>query len=128
MGKRGIGFVEESKVSKNLELIHKYKLLISKAYGMGKDKPYKVINKPIISLSPSCCTETYLVVGPFETQQECENVKNYMETKFFRFLVLLIKNTQNAMNKIYSLVPEQNFHEQLTDKYLYKKYSLSKGK
>ena len=124
--KEGIGFIEESKVSKNLELIHKYKLLISKAYGMGKDKPYKVINKPIISLSPSCCTETYLVVGPFETQQECENVKNYMETKFFRFLVLLIKNTQNAMNKIYSLVPEQNFHEQLTDKYLYEKYSLSK--
>ena len=50
----------------------------------------------------------------------------YMETKFFRFLVLLIKNTQNAMKKVYSFVPTQDFNEEWTDAKLYKKYGLTK--
>jgi len=48
-----------------------------------------------------------------------------METKFFRFLVLLLKNTQNGMKKVYSYVPLQNFDEEWTDEKLYKKYGLN---
>ena len=49
-----------------------------------------------------------------------------METKFFRFLVLLIKNTQNAMKKVYTFAPMQDFNEVYTDLELYKKYGLTK--
>ncbi len=50
---------------------------------------------------------------------------SYMKTKFFRFLVLLKKNTQHATSKVYSFVPMQNFSEEWTDEKLYKKYGLT---
>jgi len=45
----------------------------------------------------------------------------------FRFLVLLIKSTQNGMKKVYSFVPIQDFAEPWTDVKLYKKYGLTKA-
>ena len=50
-----------------------------------------------------------------------------MTTKFFRFLVLLKKNTQHATRTVYSFVPLQDFNESWTDDKLYKKYDLSEG-
>lgn len=51
---------------------------------------------------------------------------SYIRTRFFRFLVLLLKNTQHAPKKVYKLVPIQKFQESLTDEKLYKKYGLTK--
>jgi site-specific DNA-methyltransferase (adenine-specific) len=48
-----------------------------------------------------------------------------VSTKFFRFLVLLIKSTQDAASKVYSFVPIQNFNEEWTDEKLYQKYDIS---
>lgn len=48
-----------------------------------------------------------------------------MMTKFFRFLVLLKKNTQNAPRQVYQFVPIQDFSKPWTDEELYKKYGLS---
>lgn len=50
---------------------------------------------------------------------------SYIRTRFFRFLVLLIKNTQHASQKVYSLVPIQDFSKPWTDEALYKKYDLT---
>jgi site-specific DNA-methyltransferase (adenine-specific) len=41
-------------------------------------------------------------------------------------MVLLVKNTQDALRKVYSLVPMQDFSEPWTDEKLYKKYGLTK--
>ena len=49
-----------------------------------------------------------------------------MRTRFFRFLVLLRKNTQHAAKGVYYFVPVQNFNELWTDEKLYNKYRLSK--
>jgi site-specific DNA-methyltransferase (adenine-specific) len=51
---------------------------------------------------------------------------SYIKTRFFRFLVLLNKQTQHATSKVYSLVPEQDFKVSWTDEKLYQKYGLSK--
>jgi site-specific DNA-methyltransferase (adenine-specific) len=56
---------------------------------------------------------------------ECENTTSYIKTRFFRFLVLLKKNTQNAPRGVYSLVPQQDFSKPWTDEELYKKYGLT---
>lgn len=122
---KGIGYVEPSQILKNQNLVKSHKVYISKAYGMGSGIPSQVINKPILGEPNSCCTETYLLIGPFRNSKECENVISYINTKFFRLLVLLIKNTQNAMKKVYSFVPMQNFDENWSDDKLYKKYKLS---
>lgn len=50
---------------------------------------------------------------------------SYINTKFFRFLVLFKKNTQNAARGVYQFVPAQDFSEPWTDEKLYKKYGLT---
>lgn len=65
-------------------------------------------------------------IGPFQNQKTTENVITYISTKFFRFMVLLIKNTQDAPKRVYTFVPIQDFSEPWTDEKLYKKYDLSK--
>ncbi len=125
--KQGVGFIGRSSVKKNVHWISDNKVFIAKAYGERGSFPYRVISKPFYGEKNSCCTETYLVIGPFSSKKKVENVISYIETRFFRFLVLLIKNTQNAMRKVYSFVPMQDFNEPWSDEKLYKKYGLAKA-
>lgn len=124
--REGIGYIDKATVRKNRNLIASWKVLISKAYGMGTTPPYQVINKPFVADWDSVCTETYLLIGPFKTKREAENACTYIETMFFRFMVLYKKNTQNAMQGAYSFVPMQDFSKPWTDEELYKKYKLTK--
>jgi len=124
--KEGAGFIERERIERNTAWIDKWKVLISKAYGERGSFPYLVLASPFIVEPNSCCTETYLVLGPCRSRKEAENVVSYVQTKFFRFLVLLLKNTQNGMKKVYSLVPLQSFEESWSDEKLFKKYGLSK--
>ena len=65
------------------------------------------------------------MIGPVSSHKRTENIISYVKTKFFRFLVLQKKNTQNAPKGVYEFVPEQNFDEEWTDEKLYKKYGLN---
>jgi len=65
--------------------------MIAKAYGERGAFPYKVIGKPFIGEINSCCSETYLVVGNYSSKETADNVISYMNTRFFRFFVLLKK-------------------------------------
>ena len=119
------GFIENANVLLNREWINEHKVFISYAYGERGSFPYLIIGKPFYGSPNTCCTETYLVIGPFHSKERCDNVMSYMRTKFFRFLVLLKKNTQHATSKVYEFVPIQDFSESWTDEKLYKKYGLS---
>lgn len=120
-----IGYLEKDLIiPQNYSAVEKYKIFISFAYGMGTF-PSQIINKPIIAMPNSCCTETYIMVGPFETKEETENCEKYMKTKFFRFMVSLIKSTQNGTRQVYSTVPIQDFSKPWTDQELYAKYNLT---
>ena len=119
------GYISKSQIDLNKAWVDDYKVLISYAYGERGDFPYLVLGKPFIGEPNSCCTETYLVIGPFATRRICENVVSYIKTKFFRFLVLLRKNTQHATSKVYQFVPQQDFSKPWTDEELYKKYGLT---
>jgi len=125
--KEGIGFVNKDSVKKNAEWINRHKVLIAKAYGERGNFPYLVVAKPFLAEKNSCCTETYLVVGPFTSKAVANNAIQYMGTRFFRFLVLLKKNTQNALRGVYYFVPNQDLSEPWTDEKLYKKYGLTKA-
>jgi len=131
--KSGVGYVEKQNIRKNIELINGYKVLITKAWGTGNIS--KDWLNPLVVEPNSCCTETYLMIGPFEKIEIANNVVSYTQTKFFHFLVSLIKLTQNAMKKVYTFVPLQNFSSgsdidwnkstQEIDQQLYAKYNLS---
>jgi site-specific DNA-methyltransferase (adenine-specific) len=57
--------------------------------------------------------------------KEAENLVTYTQTKFFHFMLGMVKITQNTMKGAYSFVPMQNFSEPWTDEKLYKKYDLT---
>jgi site-specific DNA-methyltransferase (adenine-specific) len=119
------GHIRRSLILQNVDWIDKYKVMIAKAYGERGEFPYLILGKPFIGEPKSCCTETYLVLGSFQTIEEARSLESYVKTKFFRFLVLLKKNTQNAARGVYSFVPLQDFSHPWTDEMLYKKYGLT---
>jgi site-specific DNA-methyltransferase (adenine-specific) len=122
----GIGYITENQILRNKEWIRGWKVYISAAYGERGNYPYLFLGKPFIGEKNSCCTQTYLMLGEFPSKAVCENVISYIQTKFFRFCVMLKKNTQHAMRDKYALVPIQNFSESWTDHKLYEKYNLTK--
>lgn len=122
---KGIGYIERSQVLRNTSFIDDYKVFISKSYGERGEYPYRFLAKPFIGERNSCCTQTYLVIGPFTSKDEAENVISYIYTKFFRFCIMMKKNTQDAMRGVYSFVPLQDFSKPWTDEELYKKYGLT---
>tara|TARA_B100001057_G_scaffold133566_1_gene132958 strand:- start:613 stop:2121 length:1509 start_codon:yes stop_codon:yes gene_type:complete len=119
------GYINSNQVETNRDLINKFKVIVPYASPGGDEFPHQVLSNPLISPPKTCSTETYLVIGPYKDKATCENIKNYMRTKFCRFLILLIKNTQHVTKKTYSFVPMQNFKENWDDKKLYKKYKIT---
>ena len=112
-------------VRSNVELFKSHKVYISYAYGERDAFPFRVLGLPFYGEPYSCCTETYLAIGPFRSKKMAMNAISYCMTKFFRTLVLLLKNTQHATQKVYSFVPLQDFSKPWVDSELYKKYNLS---
>lgn len=121
----GVGFIPRHEISKGIEYIDCYKVYISAGYNAGDSFPHQIINKPIFGEKNSVCTETYIFFGDLKSEIETKNLMSYIRTKFFRFMVMLLKNTQHALKKVYSLVPIQDFSISWTDEELYKKYDLS---
>lgn len=118
-------YVPKNKVIKGQEMISWHKVYIAKA-GSGSDAfPHPILPKPFYGEPGTVCNESYLVIGPFKDKAECENVMSYIATKFFRFLVLQKKNSQNAAKGVYKLVPQQDFSKPWTDEELYDKYGIT---
>lgn len=118
-------FVSPSLITKGQEMIDWHKVYIAKA-GSGSDTfPHPILPKPFYGAPGTVCNESYLVIGPFKDETECRNVMSYIATKFFRFLVLQKKNSQNAARGVYQFVPQQDFSKPWTDEELYEKYGIT---
>ena len=128
-------YIKSSQITRNADLITKWKVLVSKASPGGDEYPHAIVSRPIISEPNSVCTETYLVIQAAPSKMVARNIVAYIQTRFFRFLVSLIKNTQNISRVCYSFVPKQDFSAKSNidwsksireiDAQLYAKYGLS---
>lgn len=119
------GYVAKKIIVKNENLIDRYKVLVSKASPGGDEYPHSIVSQPIVSEPNSVCTETYLVIKDVDSRTEAENLVSYIKTRFFRFMMSLVKNTQNISKASYTFVPLQDFSHPWTDEMLYHKYKLS---
>ncbi|MFY9116304.1 MAG: Eco57I restriction-modification methylase domain-containing protein [Bacteroidales bacterium] len=119
------GYIDKGSIIQNTEWIKEFKVFIAKAYGERGSFPYRVLGQPFLGEKWTVCSETYLLIGPYSNEIIAKNVISYINTKFFRFLVLFKKNTQNAARGVYQFVPAQDFSEPWTDEKLYKKYGLT---
>ncbi len=121
--KDGVGYIDKKSIRRNLEWVGMYKIYVPQAWGIGNVSKDWI--NPFIGEPNSCCAETYLVIGPFSEKRTAENVISYMQTKFFHFLLALIKISHYSTKKIFSFVPMQDFSKPWTDEELYQKYGLT---
>ena len=129
--KRVKAFIKKSAIPKNQEWVDKYKLGISKSYSTGAiNFPELLIAGPNVAFS-----ETFLVIGPFDTETEQLNCLKYTETNFFKLLLFFGKGSMQVTQEVFCYVPLQDFTAQSDidwsksvaeiDQQLYKKYDLS---
>lgn len=118
-------FVGNDAIVKNTAFVDKVKVLVSKASPGGDEYPHAVLGRPIIAPKGSVSTETYLIVDFPTSETEAENLVTYMQTRFFRFLVSLIKTTQNISQDCFAFVPIQDLSRAWDDSALYAKYNIS---
>jgi len=124
--KRQTYWVDKGLVTNNLQLAQSWKVLVPKAGSDGGQRlPDVVLGKPFIAEPGSVCTETYLAIGPFSTQEQAENVLNYLRSKFARFLISLRKPGQDNVPSTFQWVPQINFDKGITDDQLFKNYGIS---
>ena len=119
--RRVIGYVSPKIITNNIDSIGKYKLFFTTSYSTGAIHPPKVI----MGEPQSVCTETFLLLGPFDTELEQKNCLSYIETNFFKFLLYHGKGTMQVTSSVFSLIPLQDFNEPWTDEKLYAKYGLT---
>ena len=118
-------FINKKHITKNLNWKDRKKVLVSKASPGGDEYPHSIISTPIYADVNSVCTETYLIVDFVNNETEGQNLISYMSTRFFRFMMSLIKNTQNISKSVFAFVPIQDFSKPWTDEELYAKYGLT---
>jgi len=108
-------------VTANSGNIDKYKLFFTTSYSTNAIVP----PEPIVGKPGMICTETFLLVGPFDTELEVDNCNKYIHTSFFRFLLYYGKGTMQVTKSVFELIPLVSFSHSWTDEMLYKKYGLT---
>lgn len=122
--KRGIGFIQRGAVTKSVQLIDRWKVLVPEAYNGGDSLPHPIVGKSLIAPSPSVCTQSFLFFS-VDSEEQAKSMQSYYATRFFRFLVSLRKITQHATHSTYAWVPIQEWDRDWTDDQLYTKYQLT---
>ncbi len=134
-----IRYTKREYITKNVDVIDKYKVFTSKGNGgagiLSDDKPVAILGKAFVGCPKSVCTDSLIPIGSFDTKCEAENLQKYMSGKFFRFMVGILKVSQNVYQNVYQFVPLQDFtntsdidwSKSITeiDKQLYAKYQLA---
>lgn len=103
--RRREGYISKDIVTRGSETINKYKLFFTTSYSTNAiNPPESIIGNP-----GEICTETFLSIGPFDTQEEQLNCKKYFETNFFKILLYFGKGTMQVSKEVFRFVPMQDF-------------------
>lgn len=125
-GRRISFYVDRSQVKRNSDLIEKWKVLTPKAGGDGgKPLKTKALGGTFISEPGSISTESYIVLGAFETREEALSMESYINTRFVRLLVSAVKMQQNVTKAVFRFVPVQQWNHIFSDEELYERYELT---
>jgi len=127
----GLKYADISDVIDSENLLNKYKLLIPPAPIAGQTD----FSKPVgfyydgntrIAKPGECCTESWLVAGAFETEQETLSFRSYLFTKVVRFLLLQTVVSQHVTKKNFCFIPDLGKYKgEYTDEQLCKCWGIT---
>jgi len=129
---QGVSYIEKKKVTKNLELIDKYKIKISIMVpqggetGIRPENGYRSMSTPQILPPGMVDTFSYLNVGFFNTEDEAINYRDYLACKFTRFMLRTTFSSVHISKANFIFVPQMDFSRHWTDQELYDYFDLSK--
>lgn len=122
-------YVSKDSVTRNLDVIEKYKVIFTKAApgGGGSDKngQYLVFTSLQILQPNEICTQTFLIGDVFDNSREAKHYLSYLQTKFVRFLILQTMTSQDLSADKFQFVPLLDWNKTWSDTELYKRYNLS---
>ena len=126
----GTGYIPVDDIPQGLNLINKYKVIISKVTSEHAGEPDKsgmftVISTTKVLLPKEVCTDSYIILYTTDSKLEADNFAKYVCTKFFRFLLLQSVSSINLSKDKFQFVPMQNFNTDWSDNQLYAKYNLA---
>lgn len=140
LSSRGRGYIDSNQVSSNQSEINRYQTVMGKVISghlgeTDKDGKVKVISTIDILHPKEVTTDSYLVVGSYDTLEESQNTAKYLSTKTLRFLLLQALTSMNISKGSFKFVPFQNFTPNSDidwsqsvadiDRQLYAKYGLT---
>lgn len=129
--KIGLKYANSRDVDNSKGYLHKWKLLVPKAPIAGQTD----FSKPVgfyydgntrIAKPGECCTESWIVAGAFDTEEEVLGYKSYIFTKIVRFLLLQTVVSQDVTKKNFCFIPDlETYQGQYTDKMLCEMWGIS---
>lgn len=126
----GKAWARRKAITEGVELIDKWKVFTSKSSSEHAGQADKNGMRRVLSLTGvlppgSVVTETYVILGAYDSETEARNCLSYVTTKLFRFLVATRTSAQDLPRVAYSFVPNQDVSRAWTDRDLYAKYGLN---
>jgi superfamily II DNA or RNA helicase len=126
----GTSYIDRSEITACQDIIDKYKIMTSKLLAEHAGEPdksgrYRVLSRTEIISINTACTESYLILGAFDSIDETKHCYKYCCSRFFRFLLLQFMSSINMTKEVFRFVPLQDFTKPWTDEELYKKYNLT---
>lgn len=112
----GLRHVRKPDMTDSFGIINKWKFLVPKAPIAGQTD----FSKPVafyydgntrIAKPGEICSESWLVAGAFDTEDEAFSYKSYIFTKTVRFLLLQTVVSQNISKKNYCFIPDLGKYE-----------------
>ncbi len=107
----GMQFADPNDIVDNNKYLNKWKLLAPSTPIAGQTD----FTKPVVFYRNSntriakpgeCCTESYLVLGAFDTEEEVNSFKSYIFTKCVMFLILQTVVSQHVNRGQFKFVPD----------------------
>lgn len=127
---KGVGPYRRDDITVGIEMIDQWKVIASRsghehAGNPGTDGARRVLSRIDVLPPGTVCTETYLVIGSYSSEQEANNLLAYMKTRFFRFLMHLFMYSHGITKNTFAYIPILDMSFRWTDEILYKRYGLS---
>ena len=129
--KIGLQFADKNDVDDSKGYLERWKLLVPPAPIAGQtdfSKPVAFFYQGNVRIAKpgECCTESWIIAGAFNSEQEVLSYKSYLFTKSVRFLLLQTVVSQHVTKTNYRFIPDlQIYNTEYTDDYLRQLWNIT---
>lgn len=127
----GLKYAKNSDIVDSDGYLNKWKLLAPKAPIAGQTDFSKAVGfyyggNTRIAKPGECCTESWIILGAFDSEEEVKFFRSYLFTKIVRFLLLQTVVSQDVTKKNFCFVPDMGKYKEIyNDDMLRKRWSIT---